>query len=92
MVEDTGKALHVGTYKPINTPEPVVVKEDASGHPVRLSHHRAIVAIEDQWRIDDEWWRSEPVSRLYLRIRLASGEKLVLYKDLITGNWYRQQY
>ena len=92
MVENTGAALHADAAKPVNTPEPVRVEEDASGLPlaVRLPRRVRIAAIEDRWRIDDEWWRAEPVSRLYYNVFLASGDRWVLYKDLITGDWYRQ--
>ena len=92
MVENTGTALHADASKPVNTPEPVRVEEDASGLPlaVRLPRRQRIAVIEDRWRIDDEWWRKEPVSRLYYNVLLATGERLVLYKDLISGEWYKQ--
>lgn len=92
MVENTGASLHADTCKPINTPEQVSVEEDASGLPVVawLPRRQRIMAIEDRWRIDDEWWRCEPVSRVYHVILLASGQCLVFYKDIINGCWYRQ--
>jgi len=92
VVENTGTALHADASKPVNTPEPVRVEEDASGLPlaVRLPRRQRIAVIEDRWRIDDEWWRKEPVSRLYYNVLLATGERLVLYKDLISGEWYKQ--
>jgi len=96
MVENAGKALRADTYKPVNTPEPVKIEEDAFGVPVAVRLKRSflgrIVTIEDSWRIDDEWWRKEPVARLYYNVRLASGQRLVLYKDLVTGGWYQQEY
>jgi hypothetical protein len=95
MVQDTGKTVYTNTFKPVNTPEPVLVEEDSSGIPVavRSRQRQAIMAIEDRWRIDDEWWRSEQISRLYFSVVLVvSGQKLVIYKDLITGRWYRQSY
>jgi hypothetical protein len=94
MVEDTGKTLRADTYKPVNTPEPVKIEEDASGLPlaVRMKRRQAVISIEDKWRLDDEWWRSEAISRLYYNVLLASGQRLVLYKDLITGGWYQQGY
>ena len=92
MVENTGTALHADASKPVNTPEAVRVEEDASGLPVavRLKRRLRIAAIEDKWRIDDEWWRAEPVARLYYNVLLASGDRWVLYKDLISREWYRQ--
>lgn len=94
MVEDTGKTLRADTYKPVNTPEAAQVEEDAAGLPlaVRVPRRQAVTDIEDRWRIDDEWWRAGPVARLYYNVLLASGQRLVLYKDLVTGGWYRQSY
>ena len=84
MVQNSGKTLCADTFKPVNLPEPVQVEEDRSGLPlaVRMPRRQAVTAIEDRWRIDDEWWRSEPVSRLYYAVLFASGQRLVLYKDL----------
>jgi hypothetical protein len=94
MVENTGKTLRADTYKPVNTPEALQVEEDAFDLPlaVKLKRRQAIIFIEDRWRIDDEWWRATPVSRLYYNALLASGQRLVLYKDLVTGGWYQQDY
>ena len=94
MVENTGKTLRADTYKPVNTPEALQIEEDASGLPiaVRLKRRQAVISIEDRWRIDDEWWRAEPLARLYYNVLLASGQRLVLYKDLVDGGWYQQEY
>ena len=92
MVTDTGKTIRNDTIKPVNLPEPVRVEEDRAGVPVSLKTKRRqkIISIEDKWRIDDEWWRSEPVSRLCYAVILASGQRAVLYKNLIDGDPYRQ--
>jgi hypothetical protein len=94
MVKDTGKTLRTDTYRPVNIPEPAKVEEDPSGLPlvIKIARRQAVKAIEDRWRIDDEWWRLEPVSRLYYEVLLVSGQRLVLYKDLINDCWYRQSY
>ena len=94
MVEDTRKALRPSTYKPVNTPEALQIEEDDAGWPaaVKGKRRQAIISIEDRWRIDDEWWRTAPVSRLYYNVLLASGQRMVLYKDLISGSWYEQEY
>jgi hypothetical protein len=94
VVSDTGKTLRADAYKPVNEPEALKVEEDAAGLPVavRIKRRQSVMTIEDRWRIDDEWWRAEPVSRLYYNVLLASGQRLVLYKDLIKGDWYEQEY
>ena len=94
MVKNPGETLRASIYKPLNTPESIQVEEDTEDLPlaVREKRRQLIETIDDCWRLDDEWWRPEPVSRLYYSIRLASGHKLVIYKDLIDGTWYRQSY
>ncbi len=92
MVTHPGKTLCPGTIKPVNLPEPIQVEESDLNIPaaVRIPARQEVKAVDDCWRIDDEWWRSEEISRLYYAVRLASGQRLVIYKDLITGKWYRQ--
>jgi hypothetical protein len=92
MVEDTGKTVRTVTLKPVNQPEPENVEENAAGLPValRTKRRQPVKAIDDRWRLDDEWWRSEPISRMYYAVRLASGQKLMIYKDLVGGGWCRQ--
>ena len=95
MVQDTGKTLRADTYRPVNIPEPVDVEEASSFSlplAVRAPRRQAVVNIEDRWRIDDEWWRQEPISRLYFEVTLDSSQRMVLYKDLVNGDWFRQSY
>ncbi len=92
MVPDSGKTLRAETIS-LNQPEPLAVQEDSTGLPLMLKSPRQKVrSVEDRWRIDDEWWRAEAVSRAYYAVILASGQKMVLYKDLVKGTWYRQGY
>ncbi|MCA1597307.1 MAG: hypothetical protein LC772_12910 [Chloroflexi bacterium] len=50
-----------------------------------------VTAIRDRWRVDDEWWR-QPISRLYFQLVLGDGRCDTLYQDLLTEEWYRQNY
>jgi len=94
LVKDTGKTLRADTYRTVNAPQSVAVEENGSGLPLALKTPRrqAVSAVDEMWRIDDEWWRREPISRLYYSVRLVSGHRLVLYKDLVNNCWYRQSY
>jgi hypothetical protein len=44
------------------------------------------------WRIDQLWWRGEPVRRLYYRVAPEDSAPITLYRDLISGAWARQGY
>ena len=94
MVADSREALRAGTGKPVNVPALVNVEEDAAGMPSALIAKRkqAVTSIIDRWRIDDEWWRSEPVSRFYYNVILSSGQRVTVYKDILNRKWFRQSY
>lgn len=92
MVEDSGKTAGAGSYQPVNLPEPVIVEEDVTGLPkvIKTRPRQIVLSVEDRWRIDDEWWRSQPVSRIYFSVLLKSGQRRTLFKDIIGGGWYKQ--
>ncbi|MGD0234599.1 MAG: hypothetical protein ABSC55_08670 [Syntrophorhabdales bacterium] len=48
-------------------------------------------AILNTWRIDDEWWR-KPISRLYYLVEFTNGSRLTVFRDVLTGKWYRQNW
>jgi hypothetical protein len=50
------------------------------------------VSLEDRWRIDDEWWRVNPISRMYFECILIDGRNITVFKDLINGGWFQQRY
>jgi len=81
--------------RPLHRPRPVEVEADGEGRPaaVTLSGRRLrVVAVQDTWRIDDEWWRERPVSRAYYELALEDGRVVTVYRDLVRGGWYEQRY
>jgi hypothetical protein len=52
---------------------------------------RAVSAVQDRWRLDDEWWRERPISRLYHMLVLEDGTLLLVYRDLLVDAWYMQR-
>jgi hypothetical protein len=92
VVADTGKTLRPDAFKPVNLPEAVKVKENAAGEPmvVLAGGRQAVKSLEDRWRLDEEWWRSEEISRMYYAVVFKSGQKVTVFKDLIKGDWWRQ--
>ena len=94
MDADTKKAMGTNASKALNMPEALFVEVGPSGSPVavNLKQRHSVVSVEDCWRIDDEWWRSEAVSRMYYSVILDSGRRLVLCHNLIDNRWYSQSY
>ena len=95
MVTTAGAAAGSGAVRPLNLPWPVRVKTDSQGWPEHLTMGReqiAVASIEDIWRILDEWWRDEQVSRTYFEVLLADGRRVTLFIDHATGQWHRQRY
>jgi hypothetical protein len=81
--------------RPLNRPRPIRVEADELGEPraVVLGRERlAVVAVQDRWRIDDEWWREQPVSRVYFSLLLEDGRVATVYQNLVTGRWSQQNY
>jgi len=71
------------------------VEVDAAGCPCALLHEgamRAVAAVQDRWRIDDEWWRETPVSRMYYQLQIEGGRVVTVYRDLTGGGWCVQRY
>ena len=71
------------------------MEADGEGRPVSvtLSGRRLrVVAVQDAWRIDDEWWRERPVSRLYWQVALEDGRVVTLYRDLLQKSWWHQHF
>ena len=64
-----------------------------SEHDLVLWQHRwrRVVEVLERWRIDDEWWRNRPVSRLYYAVLLEGGKRLEIYHDLVDRRWYAQR-
>jgi hypothetical protein len=82
--------------RPLNAPTPLKVQLDTAGRVVSVWRHgrltpRAIAAVQDRWRIDDEWWREHPIARLYYEVILDDGTWLTIYHDLIEDRWFEQR-
>ena len=78
----------------LNQPQPVQVRAGIRGElaAVRLrGRWRTVEEVRDTWRIDDEWWRKKPISRMYYEVRLEGRATAVLFHDLAGQGWYAQR-
>jgi hypothetical protein len=81
------------SIRSINQPHPLSVEADDRGLPLAVMRlePRRVAAIQDVWRIDDEWWR-ELISRRYFQVVLDGGEIRTIYHDLVSDEWFEQWY
>jgi hypothetical protein len=65
------------------------------------ARRHAVEAIEEVWRVAEEWWRERPVGRTYVRLLVDGGRPLTVYRDEVgllspDGDvqpaWYLQRY
>ena len=94
MVKDPRTPARACGLLPMNLPQPAAVETGPSGLPAAVlvrGKLRPVLAISDRWRIDDEWWRAE-ISRAYYAVELEGGMRLTIFRDMVTGAWFQQQY
>ncbi len=93
MVSYTRKKTNASTSRPLNAPNDIKVTTDLNDLPNGmkiLGLHQPVKEIQDRWRIDDEWWREKPISRMYYKCLLKNFAVVILFQDLITKEWYKQ--
>jgi len=94
MVKNPRKKASPSRIRPLNRPELVQVEEGRDDRPTTIVFHsrRAkVTSIEDVWEIVDEWWRGNPIARRYYQVGVEGGATMTVFRDLVSGAWYRQQ-
>ena len=49
-----------------------------------------VEGVADHWRIDEDWWQRR-LWRDYFKVTTTSGYLMLIYHDLVGGNWYLQR-
>lgn len=79
---------------PVNTPREITVIDNGLGEPNSIicpGGKWKVAGVQNRWRIDDEWWRSE-ISRMYYQLLLSDGSVITVFQDHVSGKWYQQRY
>lgn len=95
MVSRTGGSPDPRRIRRLKSSATIEVETDPEGVPVRLRLDRRwqnVRLVRRPWRIDQHWWRAEPISRLYYRVAPQDGPELTVYRNLIGGTWAQQDY
>jgi hypothetical protein len=94
MVQNTRTPARADQLRPLNVPRPIEVISE-NDLPIALigvgSQRQPIVAVQETWHIDDEWWR-DPIHRRYHRVQLANGSLRTIYRDGGSERWQEQRY
>ena len=93
MVTTPRTPLRPDRLRALNLPAKVAVTADDRGQPTVVHREEGDLPVEEireLWRIDDEWWRS-PIIRCYADVVLAGGKRVILYQDLVSGDWWIQR-
>ena len=73
--------------------ELIAVRCDGPDNPCTFTWGGAthpVQGIAKRWRVDVDWWRTR-IWREYFKLYTRTGLLLILYHDLLTGQWYLQR-
>ena len=95
MVSHPGTPGGDRRIRPLNLPKPVKVDVDPDGRPLHVTlpdrNPQVVIGLVKSWRVDEEWWREQPINRIYWQCVLANGQFLTIFNDLSDGSWWRQR-
>lgn len=80
-----------GALRQLAAPRPVEVVASPAGlpHAVLLGgRRRAVVAVREDWLVQDRWWTDGPIDRHYFELVLEPGRLATVYRDLRSGEWH----
>jgi hypothetical protein len=74
----------------LGVPRRVAVEAGPDGRPL-LVDQREVDAVRESWLIEDRWWTEKPLRRRYWEVVTTSGRDEIVFRDLISGRWWRQR-
>jgi hypothetical protein len=70
-------------------PQRVAVEVDSEGVPI-VVEGAEVVAVREEWVVEDRWWTLRRLWRHYFELVLSDGRDLAIFRDN-NGRWYRQR-
>lgn len=66
----------------------VIPGRDGAPHAVVIDgRRRLVVAVREDWLVQDRWWTDEPVDRHYFELVVEPGRRLVVFHDERSREW-----
>jgi hypothetical protein len=80
------------TLRALAVPRAVAVASMPDGTPRELTldggRRHGVVAVRDDWLVQDLWWTDRAVDRHYFELVLDSGRLVVVYREAAGASWY----
>jgi hypothetical protein len=70
-------------------PRRVAVEVDGEGLPTAVEGTE-VVAVREEWVVEDRWWTLRRMWRHYFELVLIDGRNRVVFRNS-SGHWYRQR-
>jgi hypothetical protein len=67
----------------------VAVEVDAEGVPLAVGGAE-VVAVREEWVVEDRWWTLRRMWRHYFELALIDGRDVVVFRDS-ARRWYQQR-
>lgn len=77
--------------RPVGAPRQVRMITAPGGTPhaaVLAGRRRRVVAVRDDWLVQDLWWTERPVDRHYFELVLEPGRLVIAYRETPGGAWF----
>jgi hypothetical protein len=74
----------------LGAPEPAAVSADPRGVPEAVGP-AGVDSVREEWVVEDRWWTGRPLRRRYFELVLANGRNVVVFHDLVGGEWFMQR-
>jgi hypothetical protein len=90
---DMTRQKHGISTRFLSLPSPVeLIESDGHGNTwLKLSEDWVkITSIKNLWEMDGYRQREQPVLRMHFRATTQDGQTLLLFQDLLEGQWYRE--
>jgi len=49
---------------------------------------RPVIAVRDDWLVQDRWWTDAPVDRHYFELVIEPGRRILVFQDMRSGRWF----
>jgi len=67
----------------------VITAPDGTPHAViATGRRRLVLAVREDWLIQDRWWTDSPVDRHYHELLVEPGTIVTVYRDVRDGGWF----